>query len=130
MIPLSAATSETLPSSAFESLLPKLLTILQVTQRPEGTNNVRNKQDLLQAVSRIKLHFANNLVGGREFKKKLSTTTQLDPGIPRSSEPGALARECASGWRAAHRGARRDHRHARETTRKEAVRFRFSLITS
>jgi len=75
MIPLSAATSETLPSSAFESLLPKLLTILQVTQRPEGTNNVRNKQDLLQAVSRKKLHFANNLVGGREFKKKLSTTT-------------------------------------------------------
>jgi hypothetical protein len=75
MIPLSAATSETLPSSAFESLLPKLLTILQVTQRPEGTNNVRNKQDLLQAVSRKKLHSANNLVGGREFKKKLSTTT-------------------------------------------------------
>ena len=44
--------SETLPSSVFESLLPKLLTILQVTQRPEGTSNVRNKQDLLQAVSR------------------------------------------------------------------------------
>jgi len=42
--------SETLPSSAFESLLPKLLAILQVTQRPEGTSNVRNKQDLLQAI--------------------------------------------------------------------------------
>ncbi|KAI0005327.1 hypothetical protein BJV74DRAFT_880606 [Russula compacta] len=42
--------SETLPSSAFQSLLPKLLTILQVTQRPEGTSNARNKQDLLQAV--------------------------------------------------------------------------------
>ncbi|KAI9437045.1 hypothetical protein H4582DRAFT_1788056, partial [Lactarius indigo] len=40
----------TLPSSAFESLLPELLTILQVTQRPEGTTNVRNKQDLLQAI--------------------------------------------------------------------------------
>ncbi|KAI9510642.1 hypothetical protein F5148DRAFT_1178056 [Russula earlei] len=38
------------PSSAFESLLPRLLTILQVTQRPEGTSNVRNKQDLLQAI--------------------------------------------------------------------------------
>ena len=44
--------SETLPSSVFESLLPKLLKIFQVTQRPEGTSNVRNKQDLLQAVSR------------------------------------------------------------------------------
>ncbi|KAH9994473.1 hypothetical protein BJV77DRAFT_943694 [Russula vinacea] len=42
--------SETLPSSVFESLLPKLLSILQVTQRPEGTSNVRNKQDLLQAI--------------------------------------------------------------------------------
>jgi len=42
--------SETLPSSVFESLLPKLLLILQVTQRPEGTSNVRNKQDLLQAI--------------------------------------------------------------------------------
>lgn len=44
--------SDTLPSSAFQSLLPKLLSILQVTQRPEGTSNARNKQDLLQAVSR------------------------------------------------------------------------------
>ena len=53
MLPSAVAVSasETLPSSAFESLLPKLLTILQVTQRPEGTSNVRNKQDLLQAVS-------------------------------------------------------------------------------
>lgn len=45
-----SSNNETLPSSAFESLLPKLLTILQVTQRPEGTTNARNKQDLLQAV--------------------------------------------------------------------------------
>src|SRR6266851_4305843 len=124
MIPLSAATSETLPSSAFESLLPKLLTILQVTQRPEGTNNVRNKQDLLQAVSR-KSCILRTISWVGELK---NSTTTLDPGIPRSSEPGALARECASRWRAAHRGARRDHRHARETTRKEAVRFRFPLI--
>ncbi len=50
-MPPSTTASETLPSSVFESLLPKLLTILQVTQRPEGTSNVRNKQDLLQAVS-------------------------------------------------------------------------------
>ncbi|KAH9177117.1 hypothetical protein EDB89DRAFT_1845385 [Lactarius sanguifluus] len=45
-----SSSNETLPSSAFESLLPKLLTILQVTQRPEGTTNLRNKQDLLQAI--------------------------------------------------------------------------------
>ncbi|KAF8499012.1 hypothetical protein F5888DRAFT_1686843 [Russula emetica] len=49
-MPPSTTASETLPSSVFESLLPKLLTILQVTQRPEGTSNVRNKQDLLQAI--------------------------------------------------------------------------------
>ena len=52
--------SETLPSSVFESLLPKLLSILQVTQRPEGTSNVRNKQDLLQAVSRRNVDRENN----------------------------------------------------------------------
>lgn len=46
----STTASETLPPSVFESLLPKLLTILQVTQRPEGTSNVQNKQDLLQAI--------------------------------------------------------------------------------
>lgn len=51
-MPPSTTANETLPSSVFESLLPKLLTILQVTQRPEGTSNMRNKQDLLQAVSR------------------------------------------------------------------------------
>jgi hypothetical protein len=45
-----SSNNETLPSSAFETLLPKLLTILQVTQRPEGTTNARNKQDLLQAI--------------------------------------------------------------------------------
>lgn len=45
-----SSNDETLPSPAFESLLPKLLTILQVTQRPEGTTNARNKQALLQAI--------------------------------------------------------------------------------
>jgi hypothetical protein len=48
---MTADDYQALPSSAFESLLPKLLAILQVTQRPEGTENARNKQDLLQAVS-------------------------------------------------------------------------------
>ena len=51
----STMTTESLPSDVFESLLPKLLSILQVTQRPEGTSNVRNKQDLLQAVGRAVL---------------------------------------------------------------------------
>ncbi|KAH9982092.1 hypothetical protein BGW80DRAFT_1161611 [Lactifluus volemus] len=47
---MTADDYQALPSSAFESLLPKLLAILQVTQRPEGTENARNKQDLLQAI--------------------------------------------------------------------------------
>ncbi|KAI0248082.1 hypothetical protein BJV78DRAFT_843886 [Lactifluus subvellereus] len=47
---MTANDHETLPSSALESLLTKLLAILRVTQRPEGTSNARNKQDLLQAI--------------------------------------------------------------------------------
>ena len=123
MLPSAVAVSasETLPSSAFEYLLPKLLTILQVTQRPEGTSNVRNKQDLLQAVS--------GTTSSSSIAYKLSGVRHgiiyiyADPGVPRSSEPGALARSRASGRRATHRGARRGHCHARETARKEAVRF-------
>ena len=111
MMPPSTTTSETLPSSVFESLLPKLLSILQVTQRPEGTSNVRNKQDLLQAVSRARL---------------IGTTlsyTRIDSSVSRSSQQRAFHRECASGWRDAYRGARRDHRHAREASSQEAVRI-------
>ncbi|KAH9060712.1 hypothetical protein EDB87DRAFT_1683175 [Lactarius vividus] len=60
-----SSSNETLPSSAFESLLPKLLTILQVTQRPEGTINVRNKQDLLQAIQAFReaMNHARDVAG-------------------------------------------------------------------
>ncbi|KAF8261530.1 hypothetical protein EI94DRAFT_794616 [Lactarius quietus] len=60
-----SSNNETLPSSAFESLLPKLLTILQVTQRPEGTTNARNKQDLLQAIQAFReaMNHARDVAG-------------------------------------------------------------------
>jgi hypothetical protein len=122
MLPSAPAVSasETLPSSAFESLLPKLLTILQVTQRPEGTGNVRNKQDLLQAVSGTT---SSPSIAYKLERVRHCVYIYADPGVPRSSEPGALARSRASGRRATRRGARRGHCHARETARKEAVRF-------
>ncbi|KAN0138580.1 hypothetical protein V8E53_003568 [Lactarius tabidus] len=67
-----SSNNETLPSSAFETLLPKLLTILQVTQRPEGTTNARNKQDLLQAIQAFReaMNHARDVAGalpGGEF---------------------------------------------------------------
>jgi hypothetical protein len=103
--------SETLPSSTFESLLPKLLAILQITQRPEGTTNVKNKQDLLQAVSPSKELLYCRLQ--RQLESHRSTLCAhecmcdtIDPGVPRSSEPGAHARECTPRRRTAHRGAR------------------------
>ncbi|KAI0294780.1 hypothetical protein BC826DRAFT_1104529 [Russula brevipes] len=60
-----AGAGESLPSSAFESLIPKLLSVLEVTQRPEGTSNVRNKQDLLQAIQAFReaLNYARTLAG-------------------------------------------------------------------
>lgn len=60
-----SSNNETLPSSAFESLLPRLLTILQVTQRPEGTTNARNKQDLLQAIQAFReaMNHARDVAG-------------------------------------------------------------------
>jgi hypothetical protein len=48
--------------------------------------------------------------------------THADSGVPRSSQQRKFHRECAPGRRNALRGARRDHRHAREATSEEAVR--------
>jgi hypothetical protein len=52
----------------------------------------------------------------------LLSHTHTDSGVPRGSQQRTIHRECASRRRNAHRGARGYHRHARETTRKEAVR--------
>lgn len=42
--------SNPLPTSLYESLLLKLVTVLELTQRPEGTVTPQAKQALLQAV--------------------------------------------------------------------------------
>ncbi|KAI0307425.1 hypothetical protein B0F90DRAFT_1621223 [Multifurca ochricompacta] len=66
-------SSSTLPSSAFEALLPKLLNILKVTERPEGTSNARNKQDLLTGIQTFRealnqaRDLANGLPGGESL---------------------------------------------------------------
>src|SRR5712672_1588453 len=86
-------------SSVFESLLPKLLAILQVTQRPEGTSNVRNKQDLLQAVSHARI--------ATLLPNELRTHSYTDSSVQRSPQSRALPRECASRRRTAYRGSRR-----------------------
>jgi hypothetical protein len=77
--------SETLPSSVFESLLPKLLSILQVTQRPEGTSNVRNKQDLLQAVNRSYIDCINTLMTHTQiqaFREALNNARSTASALP------------------------------------------------
>jgi hypothetical protein len=43
-------TSNALPTTLCESLLLKLVTVLELTQRPEGTVTPQAKQTLLQAV--------------------------------------------------------------------------------
>lgn len=114
-----SSNNETLPSSAFESLLPKLLTILQVTQRPEGTTNARNKQDLLQAVRQ-----------GEFCSWWRSTLNPLktDSSLPRSYESRAWRSGCTSWWRIAHRGAKWNNCHAREVASKEKVRSEHLLL--
>jgi hypothetical protein len=85
----SVMASETLPSSVFESLLPKLLAILQVTQRPEGTSNVRNKQDLLQAVSRARnatdfcrVNYTRTRTQIQAFREALNHARSLASALP------------------------------------------------
>lgn len=43
-------STTTLPPNAFDGLLPKLITILELSQRPEGTITPQARQALLQAV--------------------------------------------------------------------------------
>ena len=83
MTTMTANDHETLPSSVLESLLTKLLVILRVTQRPEGTSNARNKQDLLQAVSRSRRCGLHMFMYARTHRSrhfgKLSTTRVTSP---------------------------------------------------
>ncbi|KAI0271700.1 hypothetical protein BC834DRAFT_967140 [Gloeopeniophorella convolvens] len=58
---------ETLPAAAFETLLPKLLAVVEITQRSEGTSSVQNKQDLLQAIQT----FRESLAHAREIAQAL-----------------------------------------------------------
>jgi hypothetical protein len=44
-------SADTVPSAAFESLLPKMITILQTAQNPEGVVSPEVKRALLHAVS-------------------------------------------------------------------------------
>ena len=45
--------SNVLPTTLFESLLLKLVTVLELTQKPDGTATPQAKQALLQAVRTI-----------------------------------------------------------------------------
>ncbi|KZT22089.1 hypothetical protein NEOLEDRAFT_1072219 [Neolentinus lepideus HHB14362 ss-1] len=63
-----ASTEYTLPVSAFESLLLKLLNVLELSQRLEGTSTHQAKQALLQATN--------------EFKDGLARARELADGLP------------------------------------------------
>ncbi|TFY80964.1 hypothetical protein EWM64_g3051 [Hericium alpestre] len=62
-------SEQPLQSSAFESLLPKLLTILELTQTTEGTvSTPQSKQELLQATN----EFKESLIRAKELANALS----------------------------------------------------------
>ncbi|TFK57705.1 hypothetical protein OE88DRAFT_1620038 [Heliocybe sulcata] len=66
---MASTTAEyALPVAAFESLILKLLNVLEMTQRPEGTSTHQAKQTLLQATN--------------EFKESLSHAKELAHGLP------------------------------------------------
>ncbi|GLB36717.1 hypothetical protein LshimejAT787_0310040 [Lyophyllum shimeji] len=52
-----------LPSSLYESLLLKLVTVLELTQRPEGITTAQSKQALLQATN----DFKNSIIQAKEL---------------------------------------------------------------
>ncbi|KAJ7638207.1 hypothetical protein FB45DRAFT_786426 [Roridomyces roridus] len=61
------ATDSTLPAVLFSSLLDKLATVLELTQRPEGTVTPQAKQALLQATN----DFKNALAEAKERSARL-----------------------------------------------------------
>ncbi|ETW87748.1 hypothetical protein HETIRDRAFT_306333 [Heterobasidion irregulare TC 32-1] len=69
-------STNSLPFSEFESLLPKLLTVLELTQHPEGIATQEARQRLLQATKDFKAslnhakELANALPGGELLIKE------------------------------------------------------------
>ncbi|KIK65978.1 hypothetical protein GYMLUDRAFT_218737 [Collybiopsis luxurians FD-317 M1] len=67
---MASASSNTIPSAVYESLLLKLVTVLELTQKPEGISTPQSKQAVLQATNEFKSlllqakTLAANLPGG------------------------------------------------------------------
>ncbi|KAJ7663046.1 hypothetical protein B0H17DRAFT_1092990 [Mycena rosella] len=61
-------TAPPLPAALFESLLLKLVAVLELTQRPEGTVTPQAKQAVLQATN--------------DFKSTLTHAKELAAGLP------------------------------------------------
>ncbi|PPQ83186.1 hypothetical protein CVT24_002258 [Panaeolus cyanescens] len=65
-----SSTSTTLPIALYESLLAKLIAIIELTQQPGGVSNAQGRQRLLQATNEFKnaitqaKDYAVNLPGG------------------------------------------------------------------
>ncbi|KAI0321447.1 hypothetical protein OF83DRAFT_1168405 [Amylostereum chailletii] len=61
-------SNNTLSSAAFESLLLKLLAVLELTQRPQGSSTPQEKQELLRAIT--------------DFRDSLNRAKELATALP------------------------------------------------
>jgi hypothetical protein len=110
-------SSNALPTALYEGLLLKLVAVLELTQKPEGTVTPQAKQALLQATNEFKnalnqaKELADALPGGdllveeqdevihmletlRDHKKRqLSQFSTRLQGLPSSSDPAGSAGE-------------------------------------
>ncbi|KAJ3785394.1 hypothetical protein GGU10DRAFT_312957 [Lentinula aff. detonsa] len=65
-----SSTLNTIPSTVYDSLLLKLVAVLELTQKPDGISTPQAKQAVLQATNEFKSHLFNakalaeNLPGG------------------------------------------------------------------
>ncbi|KAF5353627.1 hypothetical protein D9757_012453 [Collybiopsis confluens] len=66
----STSTANSISSAVYESLLLELVTVLELTQKPEGISTPQSKQAVLQATNEFKSSLSNaktlatNLPGG------------------------------------------------------------------
>jgi hypothetical protein len=74
-------SSDKVPAEAFESLLPKVINILQLSQNPEGVASLEARKALLQAVS-----YRDSYAYGLSHASFVFKTTDLKESLGRAQE--------------------------------------------
>jgi uncharacterized protein YeaC (DUF1315 family) len=80
------SVSNALPIELYESLLAKLVNVLELTQKPEGVVTPQSKQAVLQAVRLVVLvHLVNNSLKStqtNDYKNSIARAKEIATNLP------------------------------------------------